>query len=393
LRERSTTRRARRPATPLMIIFAAVVTDLLGYGIVVPLLPITIERLGGSATLVGVLAGGYMAIQAISGPLLGRLSDRWGRRPILLICLLGTGLSYLLLGLADTLPLLIGAMLLDALTGANLSTAQAYVADSSPPDRRAHNYGLLGIAFGIGVTVGPALGGLLSQFGPGVPALVAAAMAGVNLVLMAIALPESLPRSLRGPAPHGHIDQPRWSVVLRPLAGTIAMIALVNLAFSGLQSNFPIYSRARFGWGATSTGALFAFVGACAIMTQGLLVGRLRALLSEAALVRIGAALMALSLPLIGLASAAWMIYPLAAAVALGSSLCIPALTSMLANQADERGRGSALGAQQVAINIALATGPLIAGLSYDRWGASAPYMIGGGCALAAALIAGRGDP
>jgi MFS transporter, DHA1 family, tetracycline resistance protein len=374
-----------------MIILAAVVIDLLGYGIVVPLLPITIDRLGGSATLVGLLAGGYMAIQGISGPLLGRLSDHWGRRPILLICLLGTGLSYLLLGLADTLTLLIGAMLLDAVTGANLSTAQAYVADSSSPELRTRNYGLLGIAFGLGVTAGPALGGLLSRFGPGVPALVAAAMAGVNLVVMAIVLPESLPRSLRGPAPHGHIDQPRWSVVLRPLAGTLAIIALINLAFSGLQSNFPIFSRARFGWDAASTGVLFAFVGVCAIVTQGLLVGRLRARLSEAALVQIGSLLMALALPLIGFASAAWMLYPLAAAVALGSSLCIPSLTSMLAAQASERERGGMLGAQQVAINVALAAGPLIAGLSYDQWGAAAPYMIGGACALGAALIVGRG--
>ncbi|MDZ4719834.1 MAG: MFS transporter [Roseiflexaceae bacterium] len=369
---------------PLGIILVAVFVDLLGYGIIIPLLPIVIERLGGGATLVGILAALYALIQGLCGPLLGAASDRYGRRPILLLCLLGTGTSYLLLGLAQSLPLLAFAMLLDALTGANLSTAQAYVADTATPAARAHSFGLLGIAFALGVTVGPTLGGLLSTLGPSVPAFAAGTMALLNLLLMLVALPESLPperRTQHLPNPFAPLIGPTMAAGIRRL---LLMVMLINLAFAGLQSNFPIFSRARFGWDTAANAYFFAFVGLCAVLTQGLLLGLLRRSVSEQWLVLAGAALMAGALPLLGLVSSGWMLYPLAAAVALGSNLCIPSLTSLLIGHGDETMQGRILGMQQIAINLALAAGPLIAGIAYDWAGPTAPYLAGGVFALLA---------
>jgi DHA1 family tetracycline resistance protein-like MFS transporter len=371
--------------SPFALIFSAVVIDLLGYGIVVPLLPLTITRLGGSATLVGVLTALYALIQAICGPMLGALSDRVGRRPVLLACLLGTGLGYLLLGLADSLALLVAALLLDAATGANLSTAQAYVADQSAPAARARNFGLLGVALGLGLTAGPALGGLLSRFGPGAPALAAAGLAFANLLFALLALPESLAPERRAPwawriprlAEAGALW--RRSALLR---NVLVTITLVNLAFAGLQSNFPIYAAARFGWAAGDVGALFAWVGLWAVLSQGLLLGRLRERFSERSLALAGVGLMAACLPWLGLLPQGWMLYPAAAAIALGSSLCIPTLSSMLAERAGDAAQGRAMGVQQVAINLALVGGPLLAGLAYDQLGPWAPYALGGAWAL-----------
>lgn len=375
---------------PLGIILVAVFIDLLGYGMIIPLLPIFIERLGGGATLVGLLAAVYALIQGLCGPVLGAISDRYGRRPVLLLCLFGTGIAYLLLGLAQSLPLLAAAMLLDALTGANLSTAQAYVADTTTAEQRAQSLGLLGIAFALGVTAGPTLSGLVSTIGPGVPALIAGTLALVNVLLMLIALPESLPPEQR---------TARLSNPFAPLLGIdialgvrrlLLMIMLINLAFAGLQSNFPLYSRARFGWDLAANAYFFGFVGLCAVVTQGLLLGWLRKHVSEARLVRIGMILMASALPLFGLAPQDWMLYPLAAAIALGSSLCIPNLASMLTRSSEENMQGRIMGLQQIAINLALAGGPLIAGVAYDRAGLPAPYLAGGLFALLALLVGWR---
>jgi DHA1 family tetracycline resistance protein-like MFS transporter len=373
----------------------AVVVDMLGYGIIIPLLPIAIARLGGGATLVGLLLAGYALIQAICGPLLGALSDRVGRRPVLLACLLGTATGYLLLGLADSLALLVLALVLDAATGANLSTAHAYVADRATEETRARDFGLLGVAFGLGVTAGPLMGGVLSRYGPGAPAFAAAGLALANFLAALVALPESLPSEHRAGRPMALLRPPQmWRAfadVWGMLGRVLATITLVNLTFAGLQSNFPIYSAARFGWGASTTATFFAFVGLCAVLTQGFLVGLLRRWLPELRLVQGGLVGLMLGLGWLAGATEPWMLYPAAAAAAVGSSICIPGLTSVLAARAGPSGQGRVMGAQQLAINLALVGGPLAAGLAFDRVAMSAPYALGAGCALVALVVLGRG--
>jgi DHA1 family tetracycline resistance protein-like MFS transporter len=192
--------RARR-GSPLAFIFFAVFVDMLGYGLVVPLLPFYAREHATGAALVGLLGSLYAAMQFVGGPFLGGLSDRAGRRPVLILCLLGASLAYLLLALAGTLLSLFAAVVLAGAAGGSLATAQAYIADSTPPERRARGLGLIGAAFGLGLMAGPALGGLLSLFSLSAPALAASGLALGNAIFGLLVLPESLLSECRTPLP------------------------------------------------------------------------------------------------------------------------------------------------------------------------------------------------
>jgi MFS transporter, DHA1 family, tetracycline resistance protein len=382
--------RARR-GSPLVFIFVAVFVDMLGYGIVIPLLPLYVERQAAGGTLVGALGSLYALAQALGGPALCGLSDRYGRRPVLLACLLGTSLAYALLGLADTLWLLTAAILLDGLTGGNLSIAQAYIADSTPAEERSGGFGMVGAAFGLGMMAGPVISATLSQYSLSAPAFAAAALAGANVLFGLLALPESLPpeRRSRGPLlALNPLAQLGGALRIGGVGGLLLTILLLNLAFSGLQSNFPIFSHARFGWDASANAFFYAFVGACAVATQGLLLGRLRSRFGERRLALGGMALMALNLGLMAVAPSGWLLYPIVALLALGSNLSIPCLTSLLSARVEPGGQGRLMAGLQLTLNGAFVGGPLIAGLSFDYVGVAAPYAIGGLIALLA-LICG----
>ncbi|MBK9713922.1 MAG: MFS transporter [Kouleothrix sp.] len=381
-----------RRLSPRIFIFVTVFVDMLGYGIVIPLLPLYVERLAAGGTLVGLLGSLYALAQSFGGPLLSGLSDRHGRRPVLLVCLLGTSLAYVLLGLADTLWLVVAAILLDGLTGGNLSTAQAYIADTTPPEERAGGFGLVSAAFGVGMMAGPILGGALSRYGLSAPAFAAAAIAFANVTFGLLVLPESLPPEQRSRAalirlnPVGQLVE---AMRLRGTRGLLLTILLLNLAFSGLQSNFPIFSGARFGWDAAANALFYAFVGVCAVVTQAVLLGWLRRRFGDRALALGGMALMAATLALMALAPQDWMLYPIVALLAIGSNLSIPCLTSLLSSRVGPAGQGRLMGNLQLVLTAALVGGPLIAGLSFDRLGAPAPYALGSLLALLA-LVVGR---
>jgi MFS transporter, DHA1 family, tetracycline resistance protein len=262
--------------SPLFFIFITVFVDMLGYGIMLPLLPFFVQRQAGDAAIVGSVGSLYALMQLISGPALGAISDRYGRRPVLLICLFGSSLAFLLLGLANSLPLIYLAIMLDGITGGNLTTAYAYIADVTPPGRRTRGMGLVGAAFGLGLMAGPALGGLLSGFGLGVPAFTAAAIALLNVIFGLFMLPESLPPEKRAAAvPLGGLNfvaQLQGLFKLKRIRLLLATIFTLNLAFSGLQTNFPLFSQARFGWDAGHNGIFYAYVGILAVFVQGALL-------------------------------------------------------------------------------------------------------------------------
>lgn len=386
----------------LAILFLAVFVDLSGYGMVVPLLPFYVQRVAPGATLVGMLSGLYAAAQFLVGPMLGSLSDRFGRRPVLIACLSGTALAYLLLAVADSLPLLALALLIDGVTGGNLSIAQAYIADSTTPERRVRGLGLVGAAFGLGLMVGPVLGGVLSLFGLSVPALVASALALANTLFALVLLPESLTPERRRSFLPDSAEQSRLSVFLRavnPLANLISLlriaaihrllivVLLLNLAFSGLYSNFPLFTAARFGWGMFENALFFAFVGVCAVATQGLLLGLMQRWLGDVRLARAGMAVMACALGATGLAPAAWMLYPSVGLIAFGSGLAIPALTSLLSLRVSPADQGRLMGGTAALLNLTMIAGPVIAGVSFDQAGTAAPYLIGALLGSAALLI------
>jgi MFS transporter, DHA1 family, tetracycline resistance protein len=378
--------------SPLFFIFITVFVDMLGYGIMLPLLPFYVQRQAGGAAIVGSIGSLYALMQLVSGPALGGLSDRFGRRPVLLTCLFGTSLAFLLLGLADSLPLIYLAIALDGITGGNLTTAYAYIADVTPPGRRGRGMGLVGAAFGLGLMAGPALGGLLSGFGLGVPAFTAAGIALANVTFGLFALPESLPPENRAAiVPLGglnFVSQLRGLLGLRRIRLLLAAIFALNLAFSGLQTNFPLFSQARFGWDAGRNGIFYAYVGVLAVFVQGALLGWIQPRLGDKRLAAGGLALMAAGLAGLALAEQDWLLYPLVGLVALGSGVSIPTLTGLASNQVDSRGQGRLMGGMQVLLSLTTIIGPTVAGLAFEYAGIPAPYVIGGLLAGAAFLLA-----
>ena len=378
--------------SPLLFIFITVFVDLLGYGMVIPLLPFYVTRQSGGAAVAGALGSLYALMQLLSGPVLGALSDAYGRRPVLLVCLLGTACAYLLLGLANSLTVIFVAVMVDGITGGSLTTAQAYIADVTAPEERARGLGLVGAAFGLGLMTGPALGGLLSLYGLWAPAFVACAIALSNVLFGLFVLSESLPPERRTAAP----TWPRLNSVaqliglfrLAPIRVLMVTLFTLNLAFAGLQTNFPLYSHARFGWDAVRNGIFFAYVGVCAVLIQGVLLGRLQPRFGEARLVVSGLALMAIGLAGLAVAPWDWTLYPIVGLVALGTGLSIPSLTSLISRRVAASEQGRVMGGTQALLSLTMILGPTMAGLSFERVGTSAPYWLGGLLAAAALLIA-----
>ncbi len=373
----------------LAFIFITIFVDMLGYGIVVPLLPFYVQEFVPGGAAVGLLGSLYALMQFAGGPLLGALSDQYGRRPLLLICLLGTAAGYTLLGLAGSLWMVILALMVDGLTGGNATTAQAYIADSTTAEDRAWGMGLFGAAFGLGLMLGPTFGGLLSQYGLHVPAFAAAGIALANAIYGLFFLPESLPPERRHPPSLAALNPLRQLgavMRLQSIRGLLMAIFTLNLAFAGLQSNFPLFSEARFGWDVSRNAYFFAFVGICAVVAQGVLLGRLQPIFGETRLALAGLALMALNLLLMSITYSPLGIYPVVGLVALGSSLSIPSLTSLISQRVSDREQGTVMGGTQSILSLTMIIGPTMAGLAFDSAGAGAPYALGG--VLAAGALA-----
>jgi len=383
--------------SPLIFIFITVFIDLLGIGIVLPLLPFYVKLIEASspawmaanhALIVGALTASFALFQFLFAPILGGLSDRYGRRPVLLISLVGAGFSYLLFGLADSFaPLGAGAVLgalfvsriVAGITGGSISTAQAYIADITPPHERARGLGMLGAAFGLGFMLGPAIGGLLSSVSLSAPAFAAAALVFGNVIFGYFNLPESLPaaqRSERMPNlnPFTRLGAVIGRQAIRPL---LIGVLLLNFAFAGLQSNFAVFADTRFGYGPTQIAFVFAFIGLMAVLMQGFLIRKLVPLFGEARLAVTGMILMAVGFALVAVVPAAWMLFPALGILSIGSGMATPSLTSLISRSVSPKEQGSVLGGSQALTSLTMVFGPLVAGLSFDLIGPAAPYFTG----------------
>src|SRR5215472_3671032 len=293
--------------SPLLVIFTTIVIDLIGFGIVIPVLPYYVEgtRFHASPRAVGLLFASYSVMQLIFTPILGRLSDRHGRRPILLISIIGTGIGFLVLGLARTVWMLFAGRILDGITGGNISTAQAYIADITTKENRAKGMGLVGAAFGLGFSFGPAIGGIMSRWGINVPFLFASGLAFANATLLFFTLPETITKDhpARASAASGRWSQLVASLKQARLALILGIYFLFVVAFSVMTSSFAFFTMFRFGFDAHDTGWLFLYVGMIGALIQGGLIGRLVKRFGEPALVIAGALLFSLSLLAIPLTS------------------------------------------------------------------------------------------
>src|SRR5215210_569596 len=265
--------------SPLLVIFVTVFIDLVGFGIVIPVLPFYVvgTQFDASPRMVGLLFASYSVMQLIFTPVLGRLSDRYGRRPVLFFSLLGTSAGFLILGFATALWMLFAGRIIDGISGGNISTAQAYIADVTTPEERAKGMGLIGAAFGLGFIFGPAIGGILSRWGIGVPFLFAAGLAFANAVLLYFTLPETVTpdHPARVSAAGGGWSQITASLKQPKLAFVLLIFFLFVVAFSIMTASFALYTMYRFGFDAQHNGYLFGFIGVIGVLIQGVLIGRL----------------------------------------------------------------------------------------------------------------------
>lgn len=358
--------------SPLIVIFTTVFIDLVGFGIVIPVLPFYAEGTAFNATprTVGLLFASYSIMQLIFSPILGGLSDKYGRRPVLLLSIIGTGIGFLILGVATTVWMLFIGRILDGITGGNISTAQAYIADVTTEENRAKGMGLIGAAFGLGFIFGPAIGGILSHWGIHVPFFFAAALCFANAILLFFTLPETV--TADHPAKHsaaggrslGHVVA---SLKQPKLAFILIIYFLFIVAFSIMTTSFSLYTMFRFGYNAQHTGYLFAYVGLIAVIIQGGLIGRLVKRFGEIPLVTFGALCFAISLfavPFVGPAAGGLGALLIGGGVfSMGNSLATPALTSLASKSAGPAQQGVVLGVTQSTASLARAVGPTLAAL------------------------------
>jgi DHA1 family tetracycline resistance protein-like MFS transporter len=367
---------ASHPRSSLTIIFVTVFVDLLGFGIVLPLLPYYAHQFSASGFTAGALVAVYSAMQFLCAPLWGRWSDRVGRRPIILLSLAGSTVSYLLFALADGIGLLFVSRILAGVAGANIPVAQAFIADSTTEKDRARGMGLIGAAFGLGFVFGPVVGGLLAHYGHWAPGLAATVICGVNFLVAIWRLPESLAPEHRHATPVSHPLAEFRVVLRRPrMARMIFLFAAGIFSFSTMETTLSLLCATVFGMSASHIYWAFGYMGVMMTLMQGGLIGRLTHQVDEARLVVVGAALLAIGL---GAAPFSPPVFPLLVtlgAIAFGQGINSPVLSSLISKSSHGRQRGEVLGVSQAMGSLARILGPLWGGLLFDHAGPAGPYV------------------
>jgi len=380
-----------------LILFLTVFIDLLGFGIVIPFLPLFAERMHIAAGGIGLILAIYSGAQFICAPILGRVSDRIGRRPVIMLGLFGSSLSYLVYGFAGSFAVLLLSRAIHGVCAATISTAQAYVADTTDESGRARGMGMIGAAFGLGFVLGPALGGILGHASLRTPVFFAAALTFANLVFAAFALPESHP-----PEPDARIDLAAaasriggFSRELRHrfLMRLFAIAFLLTTAMAAFEVTFAIMVPAVYGYGALGVGVLLAYAGLIQALTQGYLLGKLVERAGERTVLMAGIAIFIVGIaPLASFASHAALLVFLAM-LSLGYGFASPAIATLISKRSERHLRGEALGLNQSAMSLARIAGPIGGGLLYQFFGPAAPYFASAALAVAALLILPARDP
>lgn len=382
-----------------VILFATVFFDLLGFGIVIPFLPMYATRLGVGAGAIGLLLSAYSITQFIFAPLLGRLSDRIGRRPIIMLGLLGSSLSYLIYGFTNSFAGLLISRAVHGACAATISTAQAYVADTTEESKRAQAMGMIGAAFGLGFVLGPAIGGLLGAVSLRAPVLFAAALTFANFIFAAGWLPES--RDPQAGARAGSraglregsrpsFDVPRLLARHRAIALLFAVGFLMTFAIASLEATFALTVPAVYGYAAAGVGGLLAFAGLVQAITQGYLVGKLVPRTGEAALVVAGAGALAAGLAPLGSWSSHAALYGMLILIAAGYGFGTTAVATLISRRTARELQGEALGLNQSVLSLARVLGPIAGGMVYQAMGPAAPYLGGAAVAAVAMVLAAR---
>ena len=352
--------------SPLLPIFLIVLVDVLGFTIVIPLLTLYAEKFGASELTATTLTSVYAVCSLISTPVIGNLSDRYGRRKLLLLSQSGTCAGFLVLGTADALWMVFVGRILDGITAGNLSTAQAYISDHTAPENRAKAFGIIGIAFGIGFMFGPGLGGVLGEYGMHVPFLVSAGLSALSMVCTYTILPRELPpqnpEAATGPGgrrPSAFDFATYAEYFRRPGLGSVYVrFFLFTFAFSAFTSGFALFAEQRFQWHAQDTGYLFTYAGFLGIILQGGLIGRLVKKFGEAALGLAGFLACAVGYVLLGFAETVTFLVITATINSFGNGVLRPVLTSQITQKVGRHEQGVALGISGSLSSLAMTMAP-----------------------------------
>jgi DHA1 family tetracycline resistance protein-like MFS transporter len=377
----------------MALILFTVFLDLLGVGLIFPIGPFYASTFGADAFQVGLLFTLFSVAQFLTIPLLATLSDRYGRRPVLLIGIAGEVAGYLLFGAASSLAMLYVARIVAGASSGNIGAAQAYIADISTPRERTHSFGLLGAAVSVGFLFGPALGGFLGQYDLRLPAFAAAGLVVVNWITVLVWLPESLPidRRSRGSLTTGLNPFGVLSLLLRrPLMrGPLAVTFLCNFAFSGYLTSFALFTSAHFGWGPQQVAIVLVIQSILSILIQTFGVRSLSEWLPDTTILLVGIGANLLGFLVIAFAPDPLFLYVLSAPLqATGSALWRPALSSLITKLVSGREQGLANGGSQASSALATIIGPMGAGLLFERVGTASPFLAGAALfALAAATM------
>jgi MFS transporter, DHA1 family, tetracycline resistance protein len=389
----------------LVFIFITIVLDMLALGLIIPVLPGLIKDFmggdtAGAAWVYGVFGTVWALMQFFSMPIAGSLSDRFGRRPLVLLSNLGLGLDYVLMALAPNLAWLFVGRVISGITAASVSTGMAYVADVTPPEKRAGAFGMLGVAFGIGFVFGPALGGVLGGVDPRLPFWVAAGLSMANAAYGYFVLPESLPPGKRRPF-EWRRSNPLGSLrLLRShsgLTGLAAVVFLNNLAHAALPATFVLYAGYRYGWDARTVGFTLAAIGICSIVVQGTLVAPLVSRFGERRILIAGLLLGAVGFALYGIAPTGALFVAAVPVVALWG-LASPAAQALMSRRVGPSEQGQLQGANGSVMGIALMIGPAMFAATFAYFigeGASvhlpgAAYLLAASLLLMGAVLAAR---
>ena len=367
----------------LFSIFLVVFIDLLGFSIILPLLPFYAESFGASATLVGFLVAIYAAGQMFSAPILGRLSDRYGRRPLLLISIFGGAISFVLLGLATNLTILFIARLIAGMTAGNISVAQAYITDVTDVKNRSRGLGLIGAAFGLGFIIGPALGGILSQWGYDVPSFLAAGIATFNFIVVFLWLPESLTEERKKEI----LLQKKPPISLNALLGTLKKPVVGPLlhtrvfygfAFALFQSIFALYGEYRLGLNAQNIGYILTYVGVISVITQGVVVGKLSDRFPDQKIIFVSTLLISISFLAWAFAPNLLFLLIVLLPIAMNAGILNTIINTALTKAVPPVEFGGILGLSAALESATRVIAPSLGGILLQNFGTSAPGIVAG---------------
>jgi DHA1 family tetracycline resistance protein-like MFS transporter len=376
----------------LAIVVGYVFIDLLGYSLILPLLPYLADTFHATPFVIGLLPVAKALPQMLSTPIIGRLSDRYGRKPLLLMCIASTMIGFILLATARSVTMLFLSRIVDGVLGGNTALARTYITDITDDKNRSRGLGLIGAAFGVGFIIGPLSGGLLSKLGYSVPGFVAAALALINFISVALWLPESLTsdqRRVYRSSPHTQLSMRKLLEALkRPCVGPLLQVRLwFSLAFTLFQVNFVLFAKIRLGLDLGTTSLLLTFVGLLAVVTQVFIIGRLTDRFSEKNLIRIGTILLAISLVVWGLVPDLAILVIVLIPIAISGGVLAVVITSQLTKAIRKEEVGGTLGLDDSLQTFAQIITPVAGGALIQYLGAPSLGFVAGGLMLVAVVL------